>query len=74
MSLDPKKKPGSVVKMPIRRLVKSRSMGVVQSKRLLHCNRFALEPYRSVHAFRELSKPKLLIYENRTVGFHRGRR
>ena len=27
MSLDPKKKPGSIVKMPIRRLVKSRSMG-----------------------------------------------
>ena len=32
MSLDPKKKPGSVMKMHIRRLVKSRSMGVVQSK------------------------------------------
>ena len=32
MSLDPKKKPGSVMKMPIRRLVKSSSMGVVQSK------------------------------------------
>ena len=32
MSLDPKKKPGSVMKMPIRRLVKSRSIGVVQSK------------------------------------------
>ena len=72
MSLDLKKKPGSIVKMPIRRLVKSRSMGVVQSKRFLHCNRFALEPDRSVQAFRELSKPKLLIYENRIVGFLRG--
>lgn len=61
MGWDPKKKPGLVVKMPVMRLVKSRSMGVVQSKRLLHCHQFAFELDKRAHAFRELSEPKLLV-------------
>lgn len=56
MVWDPKKKPGSV-----RRLLKSRSMGVVQSNRLQQCNQFLLEPDRSVHAFRELGESDLLV-------------
>lgn len=61
MGWDPKKKPGLVVKMPVMRLVKSRSMGVVQSKRLLHCHQFAFELDKRAHAFRGLSEPKLLV-------------
>lgn len=61
MGWEPRKKPGLVVKMPVMRLVKSRSMGFVQSKRLLHCHQFALELESGSFAPRELREPQLLI-------------